>query len=321
MTSGVQLADRVDDRLAGRLAAGLAGRLADPSGGPCAAPSGGRRAALSDGPPAAPGAGRGHGPTVGLLAQIALVAALASGVGLGPVGWLAATAYAVVGWVALSAGLRRSGAGSLGAANRVTLVRATLIVGVTALVADHVASGVAASGTVHVVLITLASVALVLDGVDGYVARRTGTSSPLGARFDMETDAFLILVLSVLVAGTFGWWTAAIGLLRYAFVVAARLLPWLRASLPPRFSRKTVAAVQGVVLVVAASGVVWRPVALAAVASALALLLWSFGRDIAWLYRRRRSMILSPITVRHADAGTAFGLRIMAAPRRRLPGS
>ena len=39
-----------------------------------------------------------------------------------------------------------------------------------------------------------------LDAVDGQVARRTGTVSALGARFDMEVDAFLILVLSVYVA-------------------------------------------------------------------------------------------------------------------------
>ena len=44
------------------------------------------------------------------------------------------------------------------------------------------------------------SVALALDGVDGQVARRTGTVSALGARFDMEVDAFLVLVLSVHVA-------------------------------------------------------------------------------------------------------------------------
>ena len=43
----------------------------------------------------------------------------------------------------------------------------------------------------------LSSVALALDGVDGQVARRTRTVSALGARFDMEVDAFLVLVLSV----------------------------------------------------------------------------------------------------------------------------
>ena len=46
--------------------------------------------------------------------------------------------------------------------------------------------------------------ALLLDAVDGGVARRTGTVSGFGARFDMEVDAFLILVLSGYVAGRLG---------------------------------------------------------------------------------------------------------------------
>ena len=69
-------------------------------------------------------------------------------------------------------------------------------------------------------LVGLAVVALVLDGVDGWVARRTGTVSALGARFDMEVDAFLILVLSVYVAGSVGPWVLAIGAARYAFWAA-----------------------------------------------------------------------------------------------------
>ncbi len=41
----------------------------------------------------------------------------------------------------------------------------------------------------------LAVPALILDGVDGWVARRTGTANDAGARLDMEVDAALILVL------------------------------------------------------------------------------------------------------------------------------
>ena len=48
--------------------------------------------------------------------------------------------------------------------------------------------------------LALVVVALALDWVDGQVARRTGTCSAFGARFDMETDAFLILVLSAYAA-------------------------------------------------------------------------------------------------------------------------
>ena len=135
------------------------------------------------------------GPVIGLLGQLAVLSVVAGTVGLGATGWLVGTAYGLVTAAGLVHGLNRSGSGALGAANRVTLARATLVGGVTALVADApvVSANVAA-------VVGLAVVALVLDAVDGWVARRTGTVSALGARFDMEVDAFLILVLSLYVA-------------------------------------------------------------------------------------------------------------------------
>jgi hypothetical protein len=103
----------------------------------------------------------------------------------------------------------------------------------------------------------------------------------------MEVDAFLILVLSVYVARPMGAWTLAIGAMRYAFVVATWVLPWMRGSLPPRFWRKVVAAVQGVVLVFATADVLPRPLMAAVLAAALALLVESFGRDVGWLWHHR----------------------------------
>jgi phosphatidylglycerophosphate synthase len=216
-------------------------------------------------------------------------------VGLGSSGWLIGTAYAIVVWATLTFAVRRAGLRTFGAANWVTLARAILVGGVTALVANVVvagvvlgnASGVRHPGTAMTVTIVLAAVALALDGVDGQVARRTGTTSALGARFDMEVDAALILVLSVLVAQPLGVWVLAIGAMRYAFVVAAWVLPWLRAALPHRFSRKTVAAVPGIALVVAGADVLPRLVNVAVVGLALASLCWSFGRDVLWLWRTR----------------------------------
>jgi phosphatidylglycerophosphate synthase len=222
------------------------------------------------------------GPAIGLAAQVAVLGALAVGVGLGSAGWLAGGVFALVTWGALGGALRRSGTRAFGAANHVTLARCTLVGGVAALTADSFRVAVPIG-----VLVVLATVALVLDGVDGQVARRTSTETPLGARFDMEVDAALIMVLSVLVAAQVGAWVLAIGALRYAFVGAARALPWLRAALPPRFTRKVVAAVQGIVLVVAASGLLPAVAAVALVGAALASLVWSFGRDIAWLWRTR----------------------------------
>lgn len=219
------------------------------------------------------------GPAVGLAAQFALLGALGAGVGLGEAGWVTGSAYAVVICVALGRALRRAGAMVLGPANQVTLARAILVGGVAALIADSLRGPVPVA-----VLVILTAVALALDGVDGQVARRTGSVSALGARFDMEVDAFLLMALSVYVGRSLGWWVLAIGGLRYAFVAAAFALPWLRATLPYRFSRKVVCAAQGIVLAVASAGITPHAVAVALVGLALAVLCWSFARDIRWLW-------------------------------------
>jgi len=252
-----------------------------------------------------------RGPIVGLAAQLLLTAALAATVGLSAAGWLAGTAYAVVLTVVLGVGLRRTGMRALGPANAVTLGRATLVAGVTALVATSLTAPVPLP-----VLVTLIAVALALDGVDGQVARRTGSTTRLGARFDMEVDAFLILVLSVFVAGTFGWWTIAMGAFRYVFVAASWAWPWLNAPLPPKFSRKVVAAAQGVALVVATASLLPDAVALLALAAALTALTWSFGRDVQWLCaeERRRRLADARARVVARRAVLLLGTRLRPRP-------
>ncbi|MFF9089040.1 CDP-alcohol phosphatidyltransferase family protein [Streptomyces sp. NPDC014991] len=221
---------------------------------------------------------------VGAGVQILLLALLGSAIGMGPAGWLTGLAFAFATWAVLSRALHRSRLSSFGPANRVTLGRTTLVGGVTALVADSFESAPPVT-----LLAALTAVALLLDGVDGKVARHTGTSSALGARFDMEVDAFLILVLSVYVSRHLGPWVLLIGGMRYAFVAAARVAPWLNAPLPPSFARKTVAAVQGVCLLLAGSGLLPHAANLAVVLPALGSLLWSFGRDVLWLWRNSRT--------------------------------
>jgi phosphatidylglycerophosphate synthase len=229
-----------------------------------------------------------HPPTAGALFQFALLAALAAGVGLGVEGWLAGTGYALASWFLLSRALRRSDVRGWGPANTVTLVRLTLAGGVTALVADSISDTVSGTDgrTPVAVLTALAAVALLLDAVDGQVARRTDSTTRLGARFDMEADSVLVLVLSGYVAMSLGWWVLAIGAFRYLWVALSWCLPWLRAPLAPRMSRKVVAALQGIVLVVASAGILPRPVAIGVVALALASLVWSFGTDLGWLWQR-----------------------------------
>ena len=226
-------------------------------------------------------------PAIGLIAQLVLLTILATTVDLGAAGWVTGVGYGLIMWAALTQGLHNVGLRALGPADWVTLTRATLVGCAAALIAASFRHNASLAPDITArVLVTIATVALVLDGVDGYVARRTGTSSVLGARFDMEVDAFLILVLSVYVARSMGVWVLAIGAMRYAFVVATWALAWMRGSLPPRFWRKVVAATQGVVLVVVAAGVLPEPLEVAAVIVALVLLVESFGRDVAWLRSR-----------------------------------
>ena len=184
---------------------------------------------------------------------------------------------------------------TLGLADWVTLARATLAVGVAGLVADSFSRPAPVA-----LLVSLAAVALALDAVDGWVARRTRTTAA-GARLDGEVDAFLILVLSVFVARTVGAWVLAIGAARYVFFTAGWPLPWLRAELPARFWRKTVAAAQGVFLTVAASHLLSRTATQTLVLVALALLTESFGRDVWWLWGHRGGTFVAAVT----DAGPA----------------
>ncbi|AZP21483.1 CDP-alcohol phosphatidyltransferase family protein [Streptomyces aquilus] len=235
---------------------------------------------------------------VGAGVQILLLALLGTAIGMGPAGWLTGLAFAVATWAVLSRALHRTQPRSFGPANRVTLGRSILVGGVTALVADSFQSSPPVT-----LFVGLTAVALILDGVDGKVARRTGTATPLGARFDMEVDAFLILVLSVYVSMSLGPWVLLIGAMRYAFVAAARVWTWLNAPLPPSTARKTVAALQGVFLLLAASGLLSYTLEFAVVATALGTLVWSFGRDVLWLLRTSRVETLLVEDVRELVAG------------------
>jgi phosphatidylglycerophosphate synthase len=243
-------------------------------------------------PPA--GLGAQLGPLAGLCGMLLLLAVLARTVGLGGAGWLVGLAAGLALNVALARAFRRDPSARLGPAGWVTLIRATLVVGVAALTAASFERDVAVA-----TLVTLAFVALALDFVDGWIARRTATESALGAKMDGEVDAFLILVLSVEVAPSAGAWVLAIGLARYAFLAAGWALPWLRAPLPRRDWRKTVTASQGVALAIAASGVAPSGVSRVLLAVALVVLVESFGRDVWWLWRHRRDAPTCPAAARH----------------------
>lgn len=175
----------------------------------------------------------------------------------------------------------------IGPANRVTLARAALAVPVLALAFWPVPAG----DTWAWLVIAVSTLVMALDGADGRVARRTGTESRFGARFDMELDAVLLMALSVLVwrAERAGIWVLLIGLMRYAFVAASWVWPALGADLPASMRRKVVCVIQGVVLLVALGPIIPTRVAEGACAFGLAALTYSFAVDVRWALAARRA--------------------------------
>jgi phosphatidylglycerophosphate synthase len=260
------------------------------------------------------------GPTIrlatalGLFATAALLSVVSATAGLGVAGWIAGLAAGSAATALIVTARMRSDQPAMFPADWVTLTRALLIAGVAALVADSFGRPVPVTA-----LVTLSTVALVLDAVDGQVARRTGTATALGGRIDGEVDAFLILLLSIVVSQDYGGWVLVIGAARYALLLAGWLIPWLAAPLPPRYWGKVVCAVQGIVLTVAASGLLDRLAGMIAVAAALLLLAESFGRNVIWLYRtgagpRTRRALRLAITV--LSVVTVWG--VLVAPDRIL---
>jgi len=135
---------------------------------------------------------------------------------------------------------------------------------------------------------SLALLATLLDGVDGWLARRSKMESAFGARFDVEVDALLVQVLAILVwqYGKAGPWVLASGLLRYAFVAAGWIWPWMNGPLTPTLRGRVICIVQLAGLMLAILPAVASPASDIIAAMALAALAYSFAVDVGRLWRR-----------------------------------
>jgi phosphatidylglycerophosphate synthase len=217
--------------------------------------------------------------TIGLLAVVGLAWTAHARLQLGDLYPLkAGAAFAIV--VLLAAGFLRGHHPftRLGPANQITTARAMLVALVIGLVGEPAAAASAA--------IASAGIAA-LDGVDGWLARRSRMASDFGARFDMEIDARLILALAMLAwrYGKAGVWVLSAGLIRYLFVAAGWRWPWLQAPLAPSGRRKLVCVVQTVALSVAILPTVTPPLSSEIAALSIVALCASFLIDIGWLWR------------------------------------
>jgi len=169
--------------------------------------------------------------------------------------------------------------------NQVTAIRAVLVALLAGLVVVPPQSAVAWSAVIG------GTIAAVLDGVDGWLARRTGMMTAFGARFDMEIDALLILVLAILAWrwDKAGPWILMSGLLRYLFVAAGWVLSWMRRPLAPTRRGRVICIVEVVALIVAVAPITPPRVGAMVAAVGLLTLAYSFLVDTVRLWRNANS--------------------------------
>ncbi len=146
-------------------------------------------------------------------------------------------------------------------------------------------------GLVNPWLIIFVSVfALVLDGFDGFFARRAKKVSEFGARLDMEVDSALaaVLALSLWSSGLVGVEILLLAIPRYLFAFASNTFVWMTSPLPYSLARRVISVIQIASLIGLHAPflpeVLITPVALIVIG----LLIWSFGKDIIWLWRNRK---------------------------------
>ena len=215
---------------------------------------------------------------VGLLPMLLLAWML---VGFQPIAFVFAMGFYFFGSVLIVTLLRRGFPHrGLGLGNQITLGR---FIAVSALF-----SALFASVNPWLVIV-VAVLALVADGFDGFFARKTGGVSDFGARLDMEVDSALALVLAINLwaSGIVGPAVLLLAIPRYLFVFAAVLLPWMNMPLPYSLARRVISVVQIASLIGLHAPFLPEFLITPVAWAVAAFLLWSFGRDIAWLWRKK----------------------------------
>ena len=217
---------------------------------------------------------------LGLLAVLGLSTGLTGGVAT-PGVFAAAGFYGLAICFALAM-LRKSYPHRyIGLCNVVTIVRLVITSGLVAALFDPAAGPWP--------IFALAVMALSLDGIDGWLARRGGYESAFGAMFDMEVDSAFALLLAfhAFLGGSVGVYVIILGLPHYIFLIAQLPMPWLVRDLPPRFSRKVVCVLQISSLILVLLPFVQTPLSDAVVLIAAGTLIWSFWLDVRWLWQAR----------------------------------
>lgn len=167
-------------------------------------------------------------------------------------------------------------------ADAVTIARVTMATG-AALLAFRV-------DTLNADAWTLFLVALILDGLDGWMARKTQSHSQEGAIFDMESDGIWVSLICITLVslGIEQPWILILAAWRPVYAIVSAFLPKVETHQKGTFFGKAVFVTVAVVLLVVSSP--WRIFFLTKILLAIAcvLLSFSFLRSLFLEFRETR---------------------------------
>lgn len=132
----------------------------------------------------------------------------------------------------------------------------------------------------------LVIIPLSMDALDGYLARRFGQSTYFGQYFDMETDAFYVLLLCFLLYSQqkTGVWILIPGLLRYVYVLAINALKWQDREEKGTFLEQIIGA--GFFVVLAMAFIMPDPLGAYVLAIPATMVIGSFAYSFYGLWQR-----------------------------------
>ena len=136
------------------------------------------------------------------------------------------------------------------------------------------------------IFIILALVSLILDGLDGSIARKYGNSSKFGELFDQESDNFLMFVLSIslYINKDIGIYVFLIPAYRYIFNVLMIKYTWLKNTLPDSLFRKSACVLTTLLMIISHDTYFNVYISNFIIVFALFIITFSFSKDIIWLY-------------------------------------
>ena len=137
--------------------------------------------------------------------------------------------------------------------------------------------------------IILAIISLLLDGLDGFIARKYNQVTKYGEVIDQEADNFLIFVMSIslYLNKEIGLYVFLIPAFRYIFIFFMTRYSWLNNTLPDSQLRKVVCVSIILIMIISQDSYFTNDVVIFLVLLSLFIITFSFSRDIIWLYRNK----------------------------------